>query len=329
MRYGRDFRNRHPRDDDFGFLYYRAEQRFGPWDSGGGYDFQGGYGDRARADYPEGGGWAWPEFGRFDTMGGGGMGRDASGADEQGGLYGEVGYGDWDVEGSRFGAPSDFGGFGEQGGWGRGGAGRSPRAADIMTENPEAVTPETSLVEVARRMRDLDVGIIPVVDDLSEYRLQGVITDRDIAVRAAAEGKDPAKATVRDHMTRDVATVNEGSEMREVFSVMKREQVRRVPVTDREGRLVGIIAQADLAVDYAGLDLQREREVEEVIERVSEPARPRWERQGRYMAAGPRHDRWARDDYDRDLADRLRGGWRTLKREARQLWNRGYDRGWR
>jgi CBS domain-containing protein len=106
---------------------------------------------------------------------------------------------------------------------------------------------------------------------------------------------------VRDYMTRDVATVSESHSVRDVFSVMKREQVRRVPVTDREGRLVGIIAQADLAVDYAGLDLEREREVEEVIERISEPARPRWDRQGRaggqqsrYVVGGPRYDGWAR-----------------------------------
>jgi predicted transcriptional regulator len=78
---------------------------------------------------------------------------------------------------------------------------------------------------------------------------------------------------VSDYMTEQVETVNKNDSLRDVFNVMKREQVRRVPVTDREGRLVGIIAQADLAVDYAGLDLQRETEVEEVIERISEPGR--------------------------------------------------------
>jgi CBS domain-containing protein len=328
MRYGRDFGSRQPRDDDFGFMYYRAEHRFGPQDLEGGFG-----GDRGRGGYPEGGGWGWPEFGRFDTMGGGGT----ADFDE---------YDEWDdVEGSRFGSPSDFGGFQGRGGWGGGMAGEGSaqrtRAGDLMTANPEAVTPDTPLMEVARRMRDLDVGIIPVVDDLEEYRLRGVITDRDIAVRAGAEGKDLKKATVREYMTRDVATVSEGNTVRDVFSVMKREQVRRVPVTDGEGRLVGIIAQADLAVDYAGLDLEREREVEEVIERISEPARPRWDRQGgaggqqsRYVVGGPRYDGWARDEYDRDLTDRLRGGWRTLKRGASQLWERGfdrggYDRGWR
>jgi hypothetical protein len=174
MRYGRDFRNRHPRDDDFGFLYYRAEQRFGPWDSGGGYDFQGGYGDRARADYPEGGGWAWPEFGRFDTMGGGGMGRDAGGTYDRGGCTARsaTATGTWRARASA--PPRTSAASGSRAGGARGGSGAvGPRAADIMTENPEAVTPDTSLVEVARRMRDLDVGIIPVVDDLEEYRLRG------------------------------------------------------------------------------------------------------------------------------------------------------------
>lgn len=148
------------------------------------------------------------------------------------------------------------------------------RVRDIMTEHPDFVTPTTSVTEVARRMRELDVGIIPVVDDESNRRLRGVVTDRDLAIRVLAAGKDGG-AQVLDHMTEHVRTVNEHAPIREVFDVMKREQVRRVPVVDDEGRLVGIVAQADLAVGYAGLDLHRETEVEEVIERISEPARPR------------------------------------------------------
>ncbi len=152
------------------------------------------------------------------------------------------------------------------------------RAADIMTENPHAVTPDTPLVEVARKMRDLDVGIIPVVDSLDSRRLRGVITDRDITVRAVAEGKD-GNARVADCMTDRVRHVNKNDSIQDVMRVMRQEQVRRVPVTDREGRLVGIIAQADIAVDYAGDDTERESQVGEVVERISEPARPRRERE--------------------------------------------------
>lgn len=167
-------------------------------------------------------------------------------------------------------------------GWGGGGSGRMARssqqrhtrAGEIMTENPECVTPDTKLSDVARRMRELDVGIIPVVESQENRRLQGVITDRDIAIRAVADGKD-GNTTVRECMTTDVETVNKNDPISNVLNVMQREQVRRVPVTDREGRLVGIIAQADLAVDYASGDMSREQRVGDTIERISEPANPR------------------------------------------------------
>ncbi len=205
----------------------------------------------------------------------------------------------------------------------------SVRAADIMTRNPEAVTPDTPIQDVARRMRDLDVGVMPIVDDADSYRLQGIVTDRDIAVRAAAEGKDVRKTPVREIMSARPETVTENDHVRELFTVMKRARVRRVPVTDATGRLVGIVAQADLAVNYAGLDLQRETEVEEVIERISEPARPRWGRDGSTEDDRARTMRRFRPELDFELSDRVRAGWNSLRREARELMRRGYDRGWR
>jgi CBS domain-containing protein len=144
------------------------------------------------------------------------------------------------------------------------------RAADIMTGDPRAVTPRSTLADAARLMAELDVGIMPVVESAERARLVGVVTDRDLAVRGLARGKDGG-APVADCMTADVATVQPMARIREVFDLMKRERIRRVPVIDSEGLLVGIIAQADLAVHYAGLDVEREREVEEVIERISEP----------------------------------------------------------
>ncbi len=171
-------------------------------------------------------------------------------------------------------------------GWDRMGdswAGRSIRALDIMTGNPRVVTPDESITEVARMMRDLDVGIIPVVDSEEKMRLRGVITDRDIVVRCIADGREDG-ARVNDCMTADVRTVNQNDSVRDVMRVMRRDQIRRVPVTDRDGRLVGIIAQADLAVDYASHDVERETEVAETIERISEPAQPR--RPPMYAGAG-------------------------------------------
>ncbi len=148
------------------------------------------------------------------------------------------------------------------------------RAAEIMTREPETVTPDAMVADVARKMRQLNVGIIPVVDGDDTTQLRGVVTDRDLAVRVLAEGGD-GTVKVSECMTEDVATVDRFDTVHDIFNVMKRERVRRVPVTDGQGRLVGIVAQADLAVNYAGLDLQRETEVEEVLERISEPAQPR------------------------------------------------------
>ena len=250
-------------------------------------------------------------------------GRDFGGSGYGGGrppLYGQGGAAD---RGLGFGRGGEYGtdngwvtGSGPGGGQARGGAqgtrggaGRGPeRARDIMTENPEAVTPLTALGEVAKRMAELDVGILPVVDDLEVMRLRGVVTDRDLVVRGMAHGLG-AGATVAECMTANVSTVNRNASIRQVMDVMRREQVRRVPVVDGEGRLVGIIAQADLAVGYAGLDPQREMEVEEVLERISEPGEHRFRGgyDGGYQGGG--------------LADRFRG----VQRGARKLFDRARD----
>jgi signal-transduction protein with cAMP-binding, CBS, and nucleotidyltransferase domain len=143
-------------------------------------------------------------------------------------------------------------------------------------------------------MRDMDVGLIPVVDSEESRRLRGVITDRDIAIRAVAEGKD-GKAKVSDCMTDQVSSVNKNDAVRQVLSLMEREQIRRVPVTDREGRLVGIIAQADLATEYAETSHRRLHKVQNTIERISEPGASQGGGSGRSrsgagnrMAAGSR-----------------------------------------
>lgn len=306
MRYERDY-------------YGGAQPGYGDYDA---YEGRAGWHLGARP----GGGW---NAGWDDGLGGGWAGGWSGGWSGRSG----AGYGG-DTGTGRF---RGFGGTGIERDWqsgrlpGGGADADRMRASQIMTRNPETVTPDTSLTDVAERMRDLDVGIIPVVDSDAGDRLVGVITDRDIVVRAAAEGKDPRKAKVRDHMTDDVGVIGMNASVREVFDVMKRERVRRVPVVDGENRLVGIIAQADLAVDYAGLDLQRETEVEEVLERISEPARPNW---------GGRRPMRRSGGYDQGLierglhewapqvGERVREGWDAVRRGARNLVERGYDRGY-
>ncbi|CAN5623705.1 CBS domain-containing protein [soil metagenome] len=141
------------------------------------------------------------------------------------------------------------------------------KAREIMSTNVECVTREDSLSHAAQLMRDSNVGAIPVVDDRGSMRLLGVITDRDIAIRHVA-GDNADDCTVGDHMTSGrLYTASPDDDVDTVMRTMKTEQVRRVPVCEGE-RLVGIIAQADIAT--ADID---DASTGEVVERISEPDR--------------------------------------------------------
>ena len=118
-------------------------------------------------------------------------------------------------------------------------------AIDVMTPDPACCRPTTTLDLVAKMMAQNDCGEIPVVD-IAEHPI-GVITDRDIVCRVVAEGMNPMAHTVEPYMTQPVVTVRVNAPLDEVVTCMERHQVRRLPVVDDGGRLVGIIAQADLA----------------------------------------------------------------------------------
>jgi CBS domain-containing protein len=145
------------------------------------------------------------------------------------------------------------------------------KARDLMTENPECVTEGDTVEHAAQLMRELNVGLIPVVDDASSRRLRGVITDRDIAVRHVAHGHDSRQCRVRDEMSSgELYTVTPDDEDSTIMARMKEGRVRRIPVVEND-RVVGIVAQADLAVKSPDSSAE---EVERTIERISEPARP-------------------------------------------------------
>jgi CBS domain-containing protein len=139
------------------------------------------------------------------------------------------------------------------------------KAREIMTSNPESVTPSDSVQSAARIMRDADVGIVPVVDDQQSRRLRGVITDRDITVRCVAEGRD-GSCRVSDLMSNDLVTARPDDDVGQIMDRMKAEQIRRVPIVDDNNCLVGIVAQADLALEGPS-----DRAVGEVVEKISEP----------------------------------------------------------
>jgi CBS domain-containing protein len=138
---------------------------------------------------------------------------------------------------------------------------------DVMTPHVEVVQPNTTLQQAAAKMCQLEVGPLPVCDG---ERLVGLLTDRDITVRAVAEGRDPTKTQVSDVMTPEVIYCFEDQAVTAAAQLMKERQIRRVPVLNREKRLVGIVYLGDLAVE-AG-DTQR---AGEVLKEVSEPAQPK------------------------------------------------------
>lgn len=144
-------------------------------------------------------------------------------------------------------------------------------ARELMTENPECVSEDDTIERAAQLMRQLNVGLIPVVDDANSRRLRGVITDRDITIRHVAEGHESRDCKVTEAMTRErLYTVTPADTDSTVMARMKEGRVRRVPVVEND-RIVGIIAQADLAVDTPD---SKAEEVERTVERISEPARP-------------------------------------------------------
>lgn len=118
--------------------------------------------------------------------------------------------------------------------------------SSVMTDNPACCTPSTLVSDVARMMVDNDCGEIPVVEDLAGRRLAGVITDRDIATRVVATGKNSAEARACDCMTTSCVTVSPDTTLEACCELMESNKIRRVPVVDAEGGVVGIVSLADI-----------------------------------------------------------------------------------
>jgi CBS domain-containing protein len=132
---------------------------------------------------------------------------------------------------------------------------------DAMTPSVRTVSPSQSLAEAAEVMKGEDVGSVPVVDEGS---LAGIVTDRDIVVRVVADRRDPQTVKVDEVASRDVVTVEPEQDLDEALALMARHKVRRLPVIE-EGRLVGMLAQADVALEA------KEKKVGETVEQISQP----------------------------------------------------------
>jgi CBS domain-containing protein len=132
---------------------------------------------------------------------------------------------------------------------------------DAMTQDPRSIGASASVVEAARLMREQHIGSLPVTED---ERLVGMITDRDIATRVVAESAVPEATSVGDVYSRDLISVEPDKDLDEALKLMVRHQVRRLPVVE-SGRLVGMVAQADIA-------LKENERTGELVGAISEPS---------------------------------------------------------
>jgi CBS domain-containing protein len=141
------------------------------------------------------------------------------------------------------------------------------KVKDVMTERPRAVTPQTPVSEVAQLMETEDVGVVPVVEG---DRLVGMVTDRDIVVRAIAKDKDPRGMPAAEVSSRELVTVNPDDDLSDALELMARYQVRRLAVTAEDERLVGVVSQADVALQG------KDKDTGEVVQSISQqPQGPR------------------------------------------------------
>jgi CBS domain-containing protein len=131
-----------------------------------------------------------------------------------------------------------------------------------MTDRPRAVSPDTLVSQAAELMESEDIGALPVLEG---EQLAGMITDRDIVIRAVAKGKDPRGMPVREVATRDVVSIRPDEDLSDALELMASHQVRRLPVVDDDNRLVGVLAQADVAIEA------KEKSVGEMVEGISLP----------------------------------------------------------
>jgi CBS domain-containing protein len=130
---------------------------------------------------------------------------------------------------------------------------------DVMTSNLCTIDAGKPVAYAAKMLRDEDVGLAPIVEG---DKLIGMLTDRDIAIRVVAEGRDPGQVTVKEVASKQVVTIDPQQDLDEALRIMAKHQVRRLPVVEEDGKLVGVVAQADVARN--GNDAQTGKLVEEI-----------------------------------------------------------------
>jgi len=152
--------------------------------------------------------------------------------------------------------------------------------SDIMTLDPNCCTPEFTAQEAAVQMRQWSTGVLPVVADMAGRKLVGIVTDRDLCLGVVAAGRVPAHVTVGECMTREAVSCAAGQPVARALNIMREQRVRRLPVVDSSGRLLGVISLTDM-IRYAELP---DADIVAAVARITEP-RGRRERKNAKAAA--------------------------------------------
>jgi CBS domain-containing protein len=141
-----------------------------------------------------------------------------------------------------------------------------PKCNEIMTPDPNFCLPNTCVAEVAKLMKSKNIGPVPVIEDEDCHRLVGIVTDRDLVINALAEGRDINSTRVEQVMTPRPLTCNPDDDIVTAIEMMETNQVRRLPVVDRHGKLVGIISQGDIAIR-----MSKTKKAGELLQEISKP----------------------------------------------------------
>jgi len=121
------------------------------------------------------------------------------------------------------------------------------KCSEVMTMNPACCLPNNTVLQLAQMMKDKDIGPVPIIENEQTRRLVGIVTDRDLALKVVAEGRDAGTTTAAEVMTRKVVTCHAEDDLQKALDAMSEHQLRRIPVVDNDFRIIGIIAQADVA----------------------------------------------------------------------------------
>lgn len=140
------------------------------------------------------------------------------------------------------------------------------KCSEVMTKNPECCLSNDSVVKAAQLMKRLNVGPIPIVESEENRKLVGFLTDRDLALKVVAEGRDPKSTKVEEVMTHKVVTCHMDEDLQKAMDVMAENQLRRIPVVDSSSKIIGIIAQADVATR-----LDQPVKTAEMVKDISQP----------------------------------------------------------